>query len=91
MLVTAYRLLEALVSSRPWVGRHGFSMADCAGAPALFYASTIEPIPADLPQVSAYLRRLTDRPSFGRVLKEAKPFFAYYPFADQIPARFRQG
>jgi glutathione S-transferase len=39
--------------------------------------------------LSAYFDRLTKRPSFARVLEEAKPYFSMYPFADAIPQRFR--
>jgi glutathione S-transferase len=88
-LVKAYRLLDRHLVSRTWVGREGFSMADCAAAPALFYASTLEPVGADLGHLSAYFERLLQRASVQRVLEEAKPYFQYYPFAENIPARFR--
>jgi glutathione S-transferase len=88
-LRTAYRMLERHLGSRTWVGRDGFSMADCAAVPALFYASTLEPIPEELGRLGGYLDRLLQRPSVQRVLEEAKPFFQYYPFAENIPARFR--
>jgi glutathione S-transferase len=88
-LSTAYRMLDRQLASSPWVSRHGFSMADCAAAPALFYASTLETIPSELTRVREYLDRLVARASFQRVLEEAKPFFEFYPFAGNIPARFR--
>jgi glutathione S-transferase len=90
MLSAVYRMLDRHMASRAWVGRNGFSMADCAAAPALFYASTLEPFPDELRHLQAYFHRLTQRPSFQRVLEEAKPYLAFYPFADSIPARFRQ-
>jgi glutathione S-transferase len=88
-LLTAYRMLDRHLESRTWVGRHGFSMADCAAAPALFYASTLEAIPEELGRLGEYFERLLKRASCQRVLEEAKPFFQYYPFAENIPPRFR--
>jgi glutathione S-transferase len=88
-LDTAYGLIERHMSSRTWVAGQNFSMADCAAAPALFYASTIHAFPKDFKNLSAYLDRLTQRPSFQRVLKEARPYFSLYPFADALPEQFR--
>jgi glutathione S-transferase len=88
-LQTAYRMLDRHLASRTWVGRKGFSMADCAAAPALFYASTLEPIPGELGHLGGYFDRLLQRASFQRVLEEAKPYFQYYPFAENIPPQFR--
>lgn len=88
-LATAYGMLEQQLGERTWVAGAGFSMADCAAAPALFYASTLAPIPADQIHLHAYFTRLMARPSVQRVLEEAKPYFQYYPFAEAIPQRFR--
>jgi glutathione S-transferase len=88
-LETAYGMIERHMSSRTWVSGQHFSMADCAAAPALFYASTVQPFPKGFSNLSAYLDRLTQRPSFQRVLKEARPYFSMYPFADALPEQFR--
>lgn len=88
-LATAYRMIDRQMAGRTWVAAQHFSMADCAAAPALFYASTVQPFPDQLGNLKAYFDRLTDRPSFRRVLDEAKPYFSLYPFADQIAERFR--
>lgn len=88
-LETAYGMMDSHLSSRTWVSGQDFSMADCAAAPALFYASTVQPFPRELRHLSAYLGRLTERPSFQRVLGEAKPYFSLFPFADAISSRFR--
>lgn len=88
-LETAYGLIERHMSSRTWIAGQRFSMADCAAAPALFYASTVKPFPLEFRHLGAYLERLLDRPSFGRVIEEAKPYFSLYPFAEAIPERFR--
>jgi glutathione S-transferase len=88
-LNTAYGMIDRHMASRVWASGQDFSMADCAAAPALFYASTLQPFPNELKHLSAYFDRLTKRPSFARVLGEAKPYFSMYPFADAIPQRFR--
>lgn len=89
-LLTAYGMAEKqLADGREWLSRTGFSVADCAAAPALFYAHTLVPFGADTPRLAAYFERLVARPSIARVLEEAKPWFKNYPFADDIPARFR--
>ena len=87
-LATAYGMIDRRMASRTWVSGQHFSMADCAAAPALFYASTLQPFPDELSHLSGYFDRLTERPSFKRVIEEAKPFFSLYPFADAIPKRF---
>jgi glutathione S-transferase len=85
---TAYGLLDTQLATRPWVAGHAFSMADCAAAPALFYAQTLEPFPEPLVHLWAYFERLMERPSVQRVLAEARPYFPMYPFHSAIPARF---
>ncbi|MDI3395579.1 glutathione S-transferase family protein [Pseudomonas sp. V98_8] len=89
MLTTAYGMLERQLASRTWVASPDFSLADCAAAPALFYASTLVPFPVDCQHLSGYFDRLVQRPSFQRVIDEARPWFAFYPFAEAIPQRFR--
>lgn len=88
-LEAAYRLLDGQLAAREWVAGEGFSLADCAAAPALFYASTLVSFPGECVHLGRYFDRLTDRPSVRRTIDEAKPFFHFYPFADAIPARFR--
>jgi glutathione S-transferase len=88
-LSTAYALLDTQLQDREWLASPSFSLADCAAAPALFYGATVQPIPEALTNLHAYILRVFARPSVQRVLAEAKPFFKMYPFASQIPARFR--
>ena len=78
-LAMAYDLLETELAGRTWAAGEDFSLADCAAAPALFYANKLAPLGADHPNVSAYLDRLLARPSFARVLQEAEPYFAMFP------------
>lgn len=89
LLATAYRMLEQRMASRIWVASADFSLADCAAVPALFYASTLVAFPNDHAHMHAYFERLMLRPSVLRVIEEAKPYFAFYPFAEAIPERFR--
>lgn len=77
------------MSSRTWVAGQGFGMADCAAAPALFYAGTIEVFPSEFKHLRSYFERLMARPSIRRVIEEARPYFSLYPFADAIPKQFR--
>jgi len=85
---TAYRLIDKQLASSPWAAGASFSLADCAAAPALFYAHTLEPFPEQLGHLRAYFDRLMARPAVQRVLAEARPYFSMYPFHAAIPARF---
>ncbi|MFZ0267118.1 glutathione S-transferase family protein [Caulobacter sp.] len=78
-LATAYGLLETELAGRTWAAGEDFTLADCAAAPALFYADKVAPLGETYPVVSAYLDRLLARPSFARVLREAEPYFAMFP------------
>ncbi len=79
MLLTAYDLIERTMGSRTWAIGEAFSMADCAAGPALFYANWVEPNGEARPNVAAYLQRLMARPSFARVVEEAKPYRTLFP------------
>jgi len=79
LLDTAYAMIEAEMVDRKWAIGDDFTLADCAAAPALHYADLIHPLGEEHPQVSSYLRRLTLRPSFARVLQEAEPYFSMFP------------
>lgn len=78
-LAMAYGLLEGELAGRTWSAGEDFGLADCAAAPALFYANKVAPLTDAYPNVSAYLDRLLARPSFVRVLQEAEPYFAMFP------------
>ena len=43
------------------------------------------------PAVAAYFARLERRPSFRRVVAEARPFFPLFPFRERIAIRFQSG
>lgn len=89
-LQTVYGMLDRQLENRTWLASPEFSLADCAAAPALFYASTLEPFPDDRTHLNAYFDRLMNRPSVQRVIDEARPYFSLFPFAQDIPQRFRQ-
>jgi len=85
-LQTAYGMLEAEMKTRIWALGEEFTMADCAAAPALFYANFVEPFGDSHPKLAAYSERLQQRPSYARALEEARPFFKYFPYQDKMPA-----
>jgi glutathione S-transferase len=78
-LHTAYGLIEKEMATNTWAMGDAFSMADCAAAPALFYANLVVPFGDAHPHTAAYLARLMARPSFARVVKEAEPYFELFP------------
>jgi glutathione S-transferase len=88
MLESAYGWIDRRLADRTWLAGAEFSMADCAAAPALFYAVTLAPLPADRPQLAAYFERLMARPSVQRTLAQARPYFRFYPAREGIAARF---
>ena len=79
MLDTAYRWLDGEMAGREWAAGESFSLADCAAAPALFYADWTHPIGEAFRNVHAYRRRLLARPSFARAVDEARPFRPLFP------------
>ena len=78
-LAMAYDMVEAQLADRTWAAGEAFSLADCAAAPALFYADKVAPLAPTHPKTSAYLDRLLARSSFSRVIEEAQPYFAMFP------------
>jgi glutathione S-transferase len=79
MLDVAYRWLDGKMAGRDWAAGDGFSLADCAAAPALFYADWSHPIGETFANVRAYRRRLLARPSFARAVDEARPYRRFFP------------
>jgi glutathione S-transferase len=75
----AYAWLEETLTGRQWATGDGFTMADCAAAPSLFYADWTHPIPETYPVLRAYRARLLARASFARVVNEARRFRHYFP------------
>lgn len=75
----AYGWLDGALAGRPWAAGEAFSLADCAAAPALFYADWTHPIPENLTTLRVYRARLLERPSFARAVEEARPFRPLFP------------
>lgn len=79
MLDTAYGWLDERMRGREWAAGDAFSLADCAAAPALFYADWAHPIGAKFSSVRAYRARLLARPSFARAVEEARAYRPLFP------------
>jgi glutathione S-transferase len=71
--------LEAHMADRQWAAGDGFTLADCAAAPALFYADWAAGIAETFPHVRAYRARLLARPSYARAVDEARPYRHLFP------------
>jgi glutathione S-transferase len=78
-LAVAMGYLEGEAAKRTWLSGDSFGLADCAAAPALYYADRVQPLTSEHAAVRAYLDRLIARPSFARVLKEAGPYLSMFP------------
>jgi glutathione S-transferase len=82
LLGKAYAMLEERIGARQWAAGDDFTLADCAAAPALFYADKVEPMRGGFPALAAYLNRLEARASFARVLEEKQPWWHMFPYAN---------
>jgi glutathione S-transferase len=78
MLDRAYAWLDRHMAGREWAAG-GFSLADCAAAPSLFYADWVRPIPEQFADLRAYRARLLARPSVVRCVDDARPYRHYFP------------
>jgi glutathione S-transferase len=79
MAESAYRWLDSVMAVRTWAAGDAFSLADCAAAPALFYADWAHEIDAAFPHVRNYRSRLLARPSIARAVNEARPYRPFFP------------
>jgi glutathione S-transferase len=77
-LAGVYEMIERDMAQKTWALGDDFTIADCAAAPALFYANKVLPLEGHK-NVAAYLERLTQRASYARALKEAEPYFRFFP------------
>ena len=78
-LDVAYEWLQKELSPQGWAVNSAFSLADCAAAPALFYADWVHPISSQFPIVRAYRVQLLARPSIARTVDEARPYRNLFP------------
>lgn len=87
-LSSAYSFIDRHFEGRTWASGGAFSMADCAAAPALFYAVTYVPLTPQHLHLGAYFERLMARPSVAQTIAEARPWFKYYPGRAGLSRRF---
>jgi len=79
LLRTACDMIEPEMVAKTWAMGEAFTMADCAAAPALFYADKVMALRDTHKNTAKYLDRLMARPSFARAVEEAKPYFKLFP------------
>ena len=87
-LAMAYSMIDRQLEGRTWVTGDAFTMADCAGAPALFYAVTYVPLSPQHVHLSAYFERLIEHPSVAATIDQARPYFKTYPGRAGLSRRF---
>jgi glutathione S-transferase len=87
-LLSAYALIDRQLEGRTWVAGDAFSMADCAAAPALFYAVTYVPLLPQHKRLAGYFDRLMDHPPVARTIDQARPWFKFYPGRGGLSRRF---
>jgi glutathione S-transferase len=76
----AYGMLEAQLAVNEFLAGETFTIADCAAAPGLFYALAIHPWDEQSrPQLTRYYRALAQRPSFAKVIADARPYRHLFP------------
>lgn len=73
-LELAYALADRMVAKQ----NDTFTIADCAAAPALFFAEKIVPFGANQ-NLRAYFSQLSERPSVKRAFDEAAPYLHLFP------------
>jgi glutathione S-transferase len=78
-LETAYGMIDQEMQTKTWAMGDAFSMADCAAAPALYFANLVAPFGKAHESTASYLERLMARPSFARAVKEAAPYLVLVP------------
>lgn len=75
-----YALLERRLTDRGWLAGPGFTVADCAAAPALHYARVVRRWDEDrLTNLTRYFRQLIARPSVARVIDDAGAYRHQFP------------
>lgn len=78
-LDTIYAWLDKELAAGGWATPAGFTLADCAAAPSLFYADWVHEIPARHENLRAYRARLLARPSVARAVDGGRPYRGYFP------------
>jgi glutathione S-transferase len=76
----AYAMLDTHLAGQPWLAGATFTLADCAAAPALYYARVVHRWEElDLRDLTRYFDGLVARPSVARVIDEARPYRGVFP------------
>jgi glutathione S-transferase len=79
-LEMAYGMLETRLAAHEFLAGETFTIADCAAAPGLFYALAVHPwVEGTHPQLIRYYRALAQRPSFAKVIANARPYRHLFP------------
>ena len=79
-LEMAYGMLEAQLAQHEFLAGDTFTIADCAAAPGLFYALALHPWgDGARPELTRYYRGLAQRPSFSKVIADARPYRHLFP------------
>ena len=79
LLDQAYEWIDSRMGSTGWAAGQDFTLADCAAAPALFYADWVHPVSKRFAATRAYRARLMAHPSVARTVNEARPFRHLFP------------
>ena len=79
-LEMAYEMLESRLTTHGFLAGEAFTIADCAAGPGLFYALAIHPWDeGSHPQLTQYYRELAQRPSFAKVIEDARAYRHLFP------------
>ena len=78
-LRVAYDWLEKNLPEGEWAAGDTFTLADCAAAPALFYADWVDEIGDSRPRLKAYRARLLAHPAVQKSVEGARPYRKYFP------------
>jgi glutathione S-transferase len=76
----AYGMLESQLAGHEFLAGDLLTIADCAAGPGLFYALAIHPWDeATHPRLTSYYRGLAQRPSFAKVIADARAYRDLFP------------
>lgn len=70
---TMYRFLDDQLEGKEYLGGNQFSLADCSAVPCLYYAKSFAPF-SGFENLNDYWQRVSTRPTFIQLKKEAEPF-----------------
>jgi glutathione S-transferase len=83
----AYGMLETQLAEHEFLAGDTFTIADCAAAPGLFFSLALHPWDEGRhPRLTQYYRALAQRPSFAKVIENARPYRHLFPLP--WPANF---